>query len=410
MNDPIALSIITVIGFIIVTISIWKSSSSSGKRIEDKLEQHAEAISTSGKKIMGELGEHAKAIDSVRNDLVEQNRQYTQQLKGYIDKLETANSRMGDMSERYSNILSLLNSSVEGFASALNTVQDFDGLKQWEQALVTASTPLHDVVVLQSEYNSENKALVNGALQVLTEWAQQHRRVEELYKSVAVQLTEWQLQHSTSLRQNSDMLRDQLGHLAQNTEVTRRVLAQLSETIDKDGTIRDELRTRIPFLVASLSDIAKDLHKTQRQNNEAMTALRDISKPIVEMAKSVNIQFANILDTVRQQTDSFYRVQSSVNQTVEISNKGFASNISSFNNNLASIIVKTEEQKTEGLNQALQSLDNSANHFAEQLAKNLDSFKSALANALPGKTISIIQILMMAIIIVLLVVGLARLR
>jgi ABC-type transporter Mla subunit MlaD len=103
-------------------------------------------------------------------------------------------------------------------------------------------------------------------------------------------------------------------------------------------------------------------------------------------------------------------VQSSVNQTVEISNKGFASNISAFNNNLASIIVKTEEQKTEGLNQALQSLDNSANHFAEQLAKNLDSFKSALANALPGKTISIIQILMMAIIIVLLVVGLARLR
>jgi chromosome segregation ATPase len=317
---------------------------------------------------------------------------------------------MGDMSERYSNILSLLNSSVEGFASALNTVQDFDGLKQWEQALVTASTPLHDVVVLQSEYNSENKALVNGALQVLTEWAQQHRRVEELYKSVAVQLTEWQLQHSTSLRQNSDMLRDQLGHLAQNTEVTRRVLAQLSETIDKDGTIRDELRTRIPSLVASLSDIAKDLHETQRQNNEAMTALRDISKPMVEMAKSVNIQVANILDTVRQQTDSFYRVQSSVNQTVEISNKGFASNISAFNNNLASIIVKTEEQKTEGLNQALQSLDNSANHFAEQLAKNLDSFKSALANALPGKTISIIQILMMAIIIVLLVVGLARLR
>jgi hypothetical protein len=410
MNEPIVLIIITVIGFIIVTISIWRSNSSSGKRIENKLEKHAKTISSSGKKLEEDLGEHAKAIDAVRNELVEQNRQYTQQLKGYIDKLDTANSRLGEMGEKYSNILKLLSSSVEGFASALNTVQDFDGLRQWEQALVTASTPLHDVVVLQSQYNSENKALVSGALQVLTEWAQQHRRVEEMYKSTAAQLAEWQIQHSTALRQNSDMLRDQLGHLAQNTEVTRRVLGQLSESIDKDGTVRDELRTRIPSLVASLSDIAKDLHETQRQNHEAVNAVRDIAKPMAEMTKSVNIQVANMLDTIRQQTDNFYKVQTSVNQTVEVSNREFASNLNEFKINLSSITAKTNAQITKGLSQALQSLDNSANNFAEQLAKNLDGFKSALANALPGKIISIIQILMLAVIIVLLVVGLVRLR
>lgn len=293
----------------------------------------------------------------------------------FFDRLDATKAILENIGKEYEKILDSLNTTTDGFCAILNTVQDFDGLRSWTEALGTASQPLQGIASGLAQFQDENRVLVGETANLLKEWAQQHQRVEDLYKDAAGNLTEWQIEHSITMREDSEALRNQLQHIAENYEITRRTLGKLEEAIEQDSKVREELRNSLPLTIAQLGELAKLLHEQHRQQIEAISSLNNVAQPMIEAAQSVRTQASDIFQKLIEQIDKQGTVQVQVNQTLEVS---------------------------------IQQLKDSVKESNQGMRKNIESFGQSLIKSLPDRLVGYLQIALLGVVVLLLIVTLIK--
>lgn len=284
----------------------------------------------------------------------------------------------------YRQLSGALETTVDGLSMVLNTVQDFDGLRRWEEALSTASEPMTRIAEDLQAFREHDRALIGEVSGLLTQWAEQHQRVEQLYKDATNNLADWQVEESLKSREDSEVLRNQIQHIAENYELTRRTIGHLNDIIDKDSQIREELQNSLNPLVVRLGEVTGMLGEIQQAQAEVIQTLTQVSEPIAEAAKNLNTDLTQASREIR----------------VEMT--GTAKSIrEDFSQVLADIGTQTREQAVvqEQVNGAMVAT-------GREVKESISAFGRTLRGALPKPIFAYVQTALLVGVIAVVVVSL----
>lgn len=314
-------------GNLLIVASILVGTGGLGAVMYRSRQQEQAQLESIEGEVKGALDDNADRIEaSVDQAVTEQ-----------VDKLEESQRELNEIGDDFEAVFDRMDESVGGFSAAIGTVEDFEGLRQWGETLDDAAEPVERVANNVETWRQEQQQLLDETTDILTEWAAQHRRVEEVYEESMEGLEEWQTEHTITQRENSEALKSRLEQLQENSEAMRRTVEQLNETIQKEAETREMLAQDIPETLAGLEEVSETLSDLNQRQSQAIQKLDGIATPMEEAASEFERQSSEILDRIRQQAERNRTVQDEVSEAIRNSNQDLESSVDELRTTVAEL-------------------------------------------------------------------------
>jgi hypothetical protein len=216
--------------------------------------------------------------------------------------MEASQRALEQIGLHYQNLLSELNVPVRELTTALNTIQDFEGLKIWGKNLENAAEPFRTIssnITLIEQTNRENVKIMES---LLARWSQHHELVEKTYQDAVENLNQWTVIQSLSSQQSNQEFRTKLNEISGFYQESTTTLKSLDRVIENERKLHDELQSTLPSILTRLNDLIATLQETQRKQSEFASTLQDIGKPLTQITENTRIQVNQILQNIESQT------------------------------------------------------------------------------------------------------------
>ncbi|TKX74747.1 hypothetical protein EXE46_07735 [Halorubrum sp. GN11_10-6_MGM] len=244
-----------------------------------------------------------------------------------VETLEQSQRELNEIGDQFEATFEEMDEAVTGFSSAIQTVDDFDGLRQWGDTLEDAAEPVERIAANVEAWQQEQQQLLSETTEVLSEWAAQHRRVEEVYEESMEGLQEWQTEHTMTQRENSEALKSRLEQLSEHSEAMRRTVSELDDVIQREAETREMLAENVPETLAGLEEVSETLSDLNRRQTETIQTLEGIAEPMNEAASTFERESGEVLEQIREQADRNSSIQDDVASTIEQSNGELRSSV-----------------------------------------------------------------------------------
>lgn len=305
-TDTTIITLAIVIGTVAIgAVSYWSRQQEQAQL--DSLEQE----------VSGSLDDTADRIEeSVDTAVTEQ-----------IETLEQSQRELNEIGNQFEDTFEEMDEAVTGFSSAIGTVDDFDGLRQWGDTLEDAAEPVERIAANVETWQQEQQQLLAETTDVLSEWAAQHRRVEEVYEESMEGLQEWQTEHTMTQRENSEALKSRLEQLSEHSEAMRRTVSELDDVIEREAETREMLAENVPETLAGLEEVSETLADLNRRQTETIQTLEGVAEPMNEAASTFERESGEVIEQIREQAERNSSLQDDVASTIEQSNSELRSSV-----------------------------------------------------------------------------------
>ncbi|MGD0080913.1 MAG: hypothetical protein ABSB80_09740 [Methanoregula sp.] len=282
-------------------------------RLEKQLSRVSTAFVDSASQNASALGTNA---ESVGNHIDKITSAYLQTADRQNQKMEASQRVLEEIGQNYQNILSDLNVSVRELATALNTIQDFEGLKTWGKNLEDAAEPLRTISSNIAQIEETNKANVKGMESLLARWSQHHELVEKTYQDATENLNQWTVAQSLSSQQSNQEFRTKLNEISGFYQESTTTLKGLDRVIENERKLHDELQSTLPSILARLNDLTATLQETQRKQTEFASTLQDIGRPMTEITENTRTHVNQIMQNIEEQTRHQTHIQNELSEAL----------------------------------------------------------------------------------------------
>lgn len=287
-------------------------------RLEKQLSQVQTALMNSASQNASALGTNAETVGNHINKITSA---YLEASDRQNQRMETSQRALEQIGQNYQNILSELNVSVSEFTMALNTIQDFEGLKTWGKNLEDATEPLRAISSNIAKIEETNKANVNGMESLLLRWSQHHELVEKTYQDAVENLNQWTVAQSLSSQQSNQEFRTKLNEISGFYQESTTTLKSLDRVIENERKLHEELQSTLPSILTRLNDLTATLQETQRKQTEFASVLQDIGKPMTEITENTRNQVNQILKNIEDQTRHQTQLQNELSEAMRQSSR-----------------------------------------------------------------------------------------
>lgn len=314
-------------GTILIVASVLIGTLGVGAVVHRSREREQAQLESLESEMRGALENNADRIEeSVDKAVTEQ-----------VEKLEESQQELNEIGDEFEDVFDEMDEAVGGFSAAISTVDDFEGLRQWGDTLEDAAEPVERVANNVETWRQEQQQLLDETTDILTEWAAQHRRVEDVYEESMEGLEEWQTEHTITQRENSEALKSRLEQLQENSEAMRRTVEQLNETIQKEAETREMLAQDVPETLAGLEEVSETLADLNQRQTQTIQQLDGIATPMREAASEFETQSSQVLENIRRQAEQNESIQDDVADAIERSNRELETTIQDLQNTVAEL-------------------------------------------------------------------------
>lgn len=244
-----------------------------------------------------------------------------------VEQLEKSQAELNELGDRFEDTFEEMDEAVTSFSSAISTVDDFDGLREWSETLEDAAAPVEEIADNVGTLQQSQKQLLEETTDLLSEWAAQHRRVEEVYEESMEGLQEWQTEHTMTQRENAEALKSRLEQLSEHSEAMRRTVDELNDVIEREAETREMLAENVPETLAGLEEVSDTLADLNERQTEAIQTLEGIAQPMNEAARNFEQESSSVLDSIREQAERNSAIQDDAASTIEQSNRTLRSSV-----------------------------------------------------------------------------------
>ena len=327
-------------------------------RLEKQLSQVQTALMNSASQNASALGTNAETVGNHINKITSA---YLETSNKQNQRMEASQRALEQIGQNYQSLLSELNISVRELSTALNTIQDFEGLKVWGKNLEEATEPFRAISSNIAQIEETNKANVKGMESLLLRWSQHHELVEKTYQDSVENLNQWTVAQSLSSQQSNQEFRTKLNEISGFYQESTTTLKSLDRVIENERKLHDELQSTLPSMLTRLNDLTATLQETQRKQTEFASVLQDIGKPMIQISENARTQVNQILKNIAEQAGHQTQIQNELSEAMRQSSR------------------ETKEANKEMLNGILQ-------------------FEERLQNVLPTRTLYYVQLGLLVVI------------
>lgn len=241
--------------------------------------------------------------NAVRSALTENADQVGGAVSEQTETLEQSQAELNELGKRYEELFAEMETATRSFSAAVETVDDFEGLREWNKTLEDAAEPVRRIADDVETWHDEQRQLLGETTEVLTQWATQRQHVESVYEDSVENLERWQEAHTTSLREQSEEIKSQMQTVSKNSQQMQQTLDALEESIESQSDVREQLNEQLPTTVTNLSELIDGLDDLNNRQGETIRMLDEVAAPLKEAATEFGKSAEATLEATQAQAD-----------------------------------------------------------------------------------------------------------